>query len=273
MEQYKFEKFENQPEERENAEKLKMFIEKMSQELVKEGLPVNKDCRLDIWQFQDVYPAGDRKGDVRNDENYIKKQEKEFFYKNLSNEEIEEKKLMSAGEQFEKLKTAILYKFFKQDFIVVRASRYDDIQNKVDNIIIEKETGNLVCAFDEVADDRQARFTSKTAEIQERNIKFSGAQLKYGISIENRKLTKKSFKNLPIFYLSLSSNVLKKGLKEFIPSFEKKSQYETDLFSKFLSEMDNQIKELKLEPDLKPAFLNKLNQYEEALKRFLKKII
>lgn len=266
MEQYEFE---NKSEEREDAEKLQTLIEKISQELEKEGLPITKECRIDIWQFQDVYPAGDKKGDVRGDANFVKKHEKELFYKDLSQAEIEEKKLMSHGEQFEKLKTAVLYKFFRKDFIVIRSSRFDDIENKVDNIIVERETGNMVCAFDAVADDRKARFSSKTAEIQERNAQCGGAQLKYGISIKDQKLVKKSFNGLPIFYLSLSSNVLKKGLKELMSSVEDKSKYEADLFFKFLAEMDSQIQELKLEPDLNKSFLDKLNQYQEALKKFL----
>ena len=49
-----------------------------------------------------------------------------------------EEKIMIAGERFERLKTAILYKAFREKFIVVRSSHYDDIRNGVDNVIVEK---------------------------------------------------------------------------------------------------------------------------------------
>jgi hypothetical protein len=78
-----------------------------------------------------------------------------------------EESLLSDGERFEVLKTIVFYKFLNEKFIIVRTSSYDDVQNHVDNLIVEKETGNIVCAFYEVSAISGPEFIKK----QERFLK------------------------------------------------------------------------------------------------------
>ena len=46
--------------------------------------------------------------------------------------------------------TLLLNKFLKKDFIVARASSYDDYNNGIDNVLIDKTSGEVLCGFDEV---------------------------------------------------------------------------------------------------------------------------
>ncbi len=85
---------------------------------------------------------------MREDKEFKKDKKK---VKELEKKWHKEEKEKNFGELWEKAKTVILNKIIGTEFIVVRASKHDDYENGVDNIIINKETGNVVCAFDEVS--------------------------------------------------------------------------------------------------------------------------
>ena len=210
---------------RENAEKVRDFMKEISKELKREGFPIGNDGRIDMRAFEKVYS----KGEVKRDNDYIKQKEnlfnQEALDKGLSKEEIEKGKLMAEGERFEKLKTAVLYKAFKEKFVVARSSRYDDIKNGIDNIIIEKETGNIVCAVDDVAtDENSKKFEEKKRKVMEKNM-AGGAKLKYGITIDERGWMRKTeLNNIPVFQLTLKD--IKEAEGEFDPSKKESSDGE-----------------------------------------------
>lgn len=56
-----------------------------------------------------------------------------------------------ANFMFKILKTSIMHKMAGERFIVVRSSHFDDITNKVDNVIVDRDTGHTICALDEVS--------------------------------------------------------------------------------------------------------------------------
>ena len=276
---------------RENAEKVKLFIEKISEELRKEGIPVNSDCRINMNSFRKA--LGFKERNVQKHKEYVEKREKNFYEEMTEEEkkEMEEEKIMAAGERFERLKTAILYKAFREKFIVVRSSRYDDIHNKVDNVIVEKKTGNVVCAVDEITTNigktkntPDSRFENKKEDVKRKNIEDGGAKLEYGISVEGGKIIKKKFENLPVFYIPMSQETLKKTEKNFISPFNekgeladegdklpdkeyKKSQEEEDFTSSFVSSIEDQIEFLNSRIRLNPTLRKNLLQHKEALEK------
>jgi hypothetical protein len=244
---------EKETEIRENAEKVRKFLETISKKLRSEGLPITEgDCRINMNPFKNK--------DIKKDKEYIKRIEKkiedELKEDGLSIDEIKKRKLMADGERFERLKTVILHKAFGKDFIVARSSRYDDIKNRIDNIIIEKETGNVVCAVDDITTkdsnvkkDQIAdfRFKDKKEYVARKN-KKDGAELKYGISVEKGRIVKKNIRNLPVFCISLSPETLKKTEKNLISSLNKKdgkSQEEEDFIFHFLFSIKEQIEDLE----------------------------
>lgn len=85
-------------------------------------------------------------------------------------------------EDLELIVTAYLDKFLGNDFYVIRTSKYDSMANNVDILMFQKETGDPVCFFVEVADETGPRFEERRAEILERNFK-GGGKVEYGCKV------------------------------------------------------------------------------------------
>ena len=269
---------------RENAEKINTFIEKISEKLKEEGVPVNTDCRINMNPFRKAF--GFKEKDVIEHKRYIKKKEKEFC-EDLTGEEKrekEEEKITIAGERFERLKTAILYKAFKEKFIVVRSSLYDDIRNGVDNVIVEKETGNVICAMDEITTNEKntaSRFENKKEDAERKNIEEGGAKLEYGISVKEGKIIKKKIGDIPVLCVSIDQETLKKTERSFISPFDKKgeiankedkspngeykrSEEEEKFISDFFDSSKKQIDSLDLNRRLNPDLRKNLLLHKKA---------
>lgn len=249
---------EKEKDNQEYIEKLSNFLKEMAESLRTEEVPVDDDCRIDMDAFKDIY-------NVEKDKKSIERAESKWLgHKDLSKEEKRAEKLKHTGEQLEMLVTAILGKFLGKDFIVARSSRYDDIKNQIDNLILEKETGNVICAFDEVGDTRGPRFEEKKEAILDKD-REQGGFLKYGLKIEEGELKLDLQKNIPIFYLALKEGFIKKGVKEFISSSEDKSDFEGKLFEHFKTSILSQISALQLELKLSPEIEKRISYFEEVL--------
>ncbi len=253
-------------EEKERREqKLKSIIEQITERLKKERVPLTNHCRIDTESFTEVYSETE----IKRDQQLVREREKRW-YPGLSEEEIEQKKLKTDGEKLEMLKTAVFDKFLGEDFIVVRTSPYDDVENKADNVILEKATGNMVCAFDEVGALKGPKFERKKRIVLERNKKEQGAELKYGIKIEKnqqgeQELVLGPVKNLPIFYLALPKQQIERGVKELSQNPEEVSDYEQKLFDYFKSSLRAQIDSLELDQELNPSLKERLGHFEQVL--------
>jgi len=249
---------ERKEESERRVEKLQDFIGKTAEKFKKEGLSVTGDCRIDLRAFLNIYSQKQ----IDKDEEEVREKQKKW-YDNASPEEIKEKKKRETGEQLEKLKTIIFDKFLGNDFFVVRSSSYDDIKNGVDNVILDKKTGNLVCAFDEVGETSGKRYEKKKREILEKNEEESGGKLKYGIKISKEgKIELGQAENLPIFYLALSKGKIENGIDSLS---EGRSDFEEKLFHFFRSSLESQINDLKLEENLSPQLEERISQFEKVL--------
>lgn len=249
--------------EKEKIQKIKIFLSEIATKLKEENIPLNKDGRIEMEKFSQIYSSLEIKKDI----NLINQKEKEWFG-DLPPEKIEEKKIEKIGEQFELLKTAILNKFIGEDFITVRSSLYDDIINKVDNVVVHRKTGNIICAFDEVGEIQGPRYEEKIKKTISRNIFEGGCKIKYGFSIENNKIILKKIGNIPIFYLALSEDYIKKGLKEFVPAIKTKSNFEEKLFQYFLESFFYQIKKLENNPRLNDQLKERLQFFKKSLEKY-----
>ncbi len=208
------------------------------------------------------------------------REDEEFKKDKKKAEELEKKwhkkeKEKNFGELWEKAKTVILNKIIGTEFIVVRASKHDDYENGVDNIIIDKETGNVVCAFDEVsAEEGTEKEAEKSEKVEEKN-KEGGATIKYGITVnEEKQIIKKEIKNIPVFYLRLSGRDLVKLLHEMDYKSEKPSEIELNVFDSLINSLKEQLGELKNKDILKDknreeveAMMNNLEGFESSLEK------
>jgi hypothetical protein len=221
--------------ERENKDihELQEFTQKVAESARAEGVPVNDDCRIDMNAFEDL--ECDMKG-IYSRERIERDQKLADKIINIDGHLEPEEKLKNSGEKLETLKTCIFHKFLKNDFIVVRSSEYDDVNNGIDNIVLEKKTGKILCAIDEVADNSGHVFRKKQEKIAEENLRNGGTFVKYGLDIENGKVILAPRMNVPIFYLALSKNQVEKGVKDFKISGEK-SDTEKAYYKEFISSM------------------------------------
>jgi hypothetical protein len=234
---------------KEEAQKLKKLLKEIRNVLEKEGIFVDQNCRIDINTFRDVYKYEELENDLRK-------------IKEIKGDK--EENLLTDGERFEVLKTIVFHKFLNEKFIIVRASFYDDIFNHVDNLIIEKETGNIVCAFDEVSTISGPEFIKKQERFLKNNI--NGGKIKYGFLSTKEGLKKGKIENIPIFYLALPPENINEGIRNLI-SLEEISDYEKKLWAYFLTTIENQIARLKLERSLNEILKARLLKFEKNIKR------
>ncbi len=104
--------------------------------------------------------------------------------------------------------TLSLQRLLPPQFIVVRTAKHDDYNNGVDKLIIDKETGSVVCGIDEVVDLQNLSSPSiKEKKVREKML-HGGARVKYGAKVEKGELKLKSLRDIPAFYLSLNKKEL-----------------------------------------------------------------
>lgn len=193
-------------------------------------LPVDSSCRIMMEPFRQVHGEEEVKADI----DYVKDRERKW------QEEDHEREQESIGEQFELLKTAIFNKYLGERFIVVRSSFYDDYKNGVDNVMVDIQNGNVVCAFDEVGDDSFFK-KLKEEKVSAKNLEEGGSSLKYGIKLKDGHPVATRLQNLPIFCLSLSADKIREGIQEMEFSVNKKSSAEDKMFEVFMEELKSQV--------------------------------
>ena len=142
------------------------------------------------------------------------------------------------------------------------------------NVVLEKETGSLVCALDEVGESSGPGYEEKKKKVLDRNRRQDGGTLKYGFLPEKdkngeNKLTLGRVRNIPLFYLALPDEFVKKGIRELIPSLKESSDYERNLFSYFMESLSAQIKFFQLgRESLNPVLKDRLKHFEKTVKKF-----
>lgn len=238
-------------------DKIKFFLKKIAEKMRQENIPVEDDCRVSIDAFGEVYTEEM----IQKDKNLIKYKKSMFRSNN-------EKSI--AGEKLEVLKTILFNKFLGDRFIVVRSSYYDDIINGVDNVLVERETGDVACMFDSILQPRHDKRFYGIKKIEKvRNInKKGGAMLKYGFDLgADGLISLKEIKNIPIFALVLEGRLLDKAMEKVkLSSLEQGSVFEEDVFRQMVGSLRPQIEILKKDRDLLSAeLINRLDNFENNL--------
>ena len=239
----------------ESVKKLKEFLKLTAEKLEKEGVPVRSNCRIEMDKFDDIYDAEE----IEQDKKEILKIESLINSKETTPEQ-------RLGEQLEMLKTGIFNKFLPNNFVTARASRFDDIKNGADNVIIDRLSENIVCALDAVGEIQGARFEAKKSQILRKN-KKGGIYLKYAlVAKDGQIIPSQAIQNIPIFYLALSREHIKKGIQEFVPSIDKPpSDYERKIFDYFISSIDTQIKAIELNSDLEKTLRERVESFKNTI--------
>lgn len=167
----------------------------------------------------------------------------------------------------EMMTTLLLHKNLHEDYEVVRASQYDDYQG-VDNIIVHKVSGAVICAFDDVHD-----FNFSSGSNEEKKIKFvkksaenGGSTIKYGFTFKDGEFVKQKIENVPKLYLAFTPIEFGKALElvntKNIDSLE---ECEFQFYNKMMAAFESQIQILLASGKGHPKFIENVNKFAELL--------
>lgn len=152
---------------------------------------------------------------------------------------------MQASNQTEMVITALLHKMLKEKYLVVRAAEFDDIVHGIDNLILDKETGAIICAFDEMMEGAYdaGGISPKIAKIQEK-ANQGGAEAKYGVSLQVPEgiLKRDHLRHIPVFFLNLKKADIQALTDSLFAHFDSDA---TDLENKIFSHLVASIEEQK----------------------------
>ena len=178
------------------------------------------------------------------------------------------------GNQMELVAMIMFHKFFSKDFMVVRASTFDDYANGVDMILVNRKTGAVICAFDDVigepASDRVDEKNTKMKNKFGRN----GTTLKYGFRVtqENRMPTLKEEEigSLPIFCLQVTPSEFD-SLLEAVVSAPKgePSDEEMNIMEKIIGQLESQCGESR-NSNLDPSVRQNLRSADASIAQMRK---
>jgi len=200
----------------------------------------------------------------KDKESIVDKEEEWAEREGLEPEESRRRKEKNKAHITELALTVAFDKFLGDDFIVARASDYDDYKNGVDQVIIDKKTGAVVCGLDEVI----SQFKNNEAPIKDvktkEKLEKGGSRVKYGATIQEGKLVRQSLKNIPTFYIAIGTEELNELLVALEKNENEISEVEMNLFNKLMASLDRQYKKadkMRLNPNLK----NNLDKFRGSL--------
>ena len=237
-------------------QRLRMISEEISSELRDrfsiEGL-IDNECTIDMRPFGAFKPEV-----YRSDLRMTQKLERSWAGFDTEPESPEAERLVDSrveqyleqtkrgkSRQLEMMMTVLLHKAFGDKYIVVRSAKYDDYCSGVDNVIVNKETGDVICAFDEIRDNpRSDRRVRKESGILEK-ARNGGAEIIYGFTIEESKVKLRSRDSLPLFCLGLDEREYDELLKSLEYTGSKElNEVERRFLEKILESIAEQKKKL-----------------------------
>jgi hypothetical protein len=245
-----------------NPERYHEFLlsemENISKEVNGEfGNFLNKNAVIEMDGFSEEEIGNDKKNIRQKEEVWASEQ-----YKDL--ETWKRDKSRHTSNIAEMAVTLAFHRSLKDRFIVARASEYDDYEHGCDNVIIDKETGAIVCGFDEVVDYayREEAENKKVKKIRN-NLEKGGTEIKYGATVTNGELQRKSFKNIPTFYLSIS----RKDLDKLLLSLQKNegnSEISSNILNQLVDSLENQYSDFS-NLNLNSKLRDNLTKFSESL--------
>lgn len=221
---------------------------------------VEKDI-LAVFE-RDMDNSGARSKDVQDD-----------FKVNTPEEVVplwrKKKALTQKSYELEMAIAGLLYKVAGGEYLVARASDHDDQTNGVDNVLLNKKTGEVICAFDEVHESGAGERTDKKIQkVKDRAVK-GGANVRYGLKMERGKLKRSEMYNVPLFYLGLDKDEfagLLDGM-DFNPD-SAVTEAEYTAFGKLVASLKEQKQMLEKLPNVHFAVRKKLETFAGLLEEF-----
>ena len=232
--------------------RIQKFIEERAEAYRAEGIPVADDGRIDPNPPDEAEIWGRK------------------LVENTPHANTQKKEIPTPTEQVELLSLAIFAKNLPQnEFVIARSSQQDNLKDRVSTLILERRTGNLVCAFSEVGANDNEEYREETGkkavDISKLNLQ-GGASFDHGIiKNDDGAIAISEVENVPVFYLALPPRHLYDGLKSFLPRMEQ-SEVEKRLFVFFVATINKQIAELGIKKEqLNRALAERLASFQKTI--------
>ncbi len=162
--------------------------------------------------------------------------------------------------------------FLGTDYLLVRTHRYDDYENGVDQLIINTKTGEVVCALDELVENknlpefkRNKRFSSKLKRALK---KKNGFSIKYGLVFQNGKFQSLGhLRNLAFSILRVERDKFYQAITKSDFSLETGRLYdeEKELIRSITIFLKEQVKIFEKELDLSYDALNDFIRFLDSV--------
>lgn len=163
--------------------------------------------------------------------------------------------------------TLLLDKILRDDFMIIRASIYDDYENGADQLIVDKRTGAVICGVDDAIfsalDPDKAKKENKINEKMNRG----GAKIKYGATIHDSRLERRSLEHIPVFYFNLEKSELDNVLRSLTADQGNVSQTEIVIYSRLVNSLLVQSEGYGANKSLHPELRNNLENFIPSLNK------
>jgi len=255
----------------------------------KVGMLLDDECRINAKAFSQGRRQGPySEAEIKDDQARVEDKENNEFGIDVKNENVidyykksgaESEAEIMAQHQKEKRRAnwhllematpVLLYKFLPKNFVAVKTAAYDDYENGVDNLIVDKSTGEVICTVDDFsALAGSARDLSKQEKALNKT-KRGGAKVKYGITYDEKgKLVKEALGNLPVFNLRLSADAIKGLLREMNFDLDREpSVKEREVVVQIIEDFIKQTN-LLLEGDINNDMKEKINRFHAILENW-----
>jgi len=162
--------------------------------------------------------------------------------------------------------TLLFDKVLHDDFIIVRASTYDDYENGADQLIIDKQTGAVICGLDDALLGSSNKDNGQKKEIKiDKKMKDGGAEIKYGATISEGKLKRTDLHHTPIFYFNLGKADLNGLLASLVSDSNGLSEVEAATYAKLVDSLLSQAAEYGTDNSLHSELKNNLRNFAPSL--------
>ena len=229
---------------------------------------VDEDFRAKSDIFKDIYSEEILEQDkkkVKKIDGKIEQREIELFRKIRA----------LKGEIVEISKTIFSDKLFNNKFVVVRTNKYDDYVNGIDEILIDKETGQPIAALDLITYEPDYEKESIEKSIERKKRKFFakvlfGSFLKYSLYLDkNKKLRLGGFVDVPFLFIKFNFQDILNIIKADIENDDSKiKEIGKNLIDEILKFYEEEIFNLENEETIsikESAINNFLENFETLL--------
>ncbi len=226
------------------------YLPSLKDALARQALEANQSLPDFLDNGGKVKMAGD--SEVKSHEYLVSVQEETFSRETGKSLELWRRdQERNAANLTEMALTVMFHKFLKDEFIVARSSDFDNYNNGVDQVLVYKATGEVVCGIDEViVNPSDKAETSKKVSKLEKIMAKGGANIQYGAKLQAGNLVRAEVKKVPAFYMSLRKAELVELLESLKNNPDKITPIEEKIFDQLLSSFNEQIAGKNLNSDL-----------------------